>query len=178
MESPLLETRACPSCPGLIAGADPRHFCLECLGDQDMAEVVPFTFAIPAGRMAPFGRRMTRTSRCRALPGPVSMEVHRPALYFPLGDDHGAWPSAPSRQQAGQRASAPLPRDKAAPNKHECIGRLDHCSSARRAHLTGSERLFGRSIGRMNSLVYGVAAAACRVMSLGDHAAWHFPKRP
>ena len=54
MESPLLETRACPSCPGLIAGADPHHLCFKCLGDQDMAEAVPFTFAIPAGQMAPF----------------------------------------------------------------------------------------------------------------------------
>jgi len=54
MESPLLETRACPSCPGLIAGADPHHLCFEYLGDQDMTEAVPFTFAIPAGRMALF----------------------------------------------------------------------------------------------------------------------------
>ncbi|KAL3046899.1 hypothetical protein OYC64_021174 [Pagothenia borchgrevinki] len=58
MESPLLETRACPSCPGLIAGADPCHLCFECLGDQGYgrggAIHVPFTFAIPAGRMAPF----------------------------------------------------------------------------------------------------------------------------
>jgi len=46
MESPLLETRACPSCPGLIVGADPHHLCFECLGDQDMTEVEPFTFAI------------------------------------------------------------------------------------------------------------------------------------
>jgi len=54
MESPLLETRACPSCPGLIAGSDPHHLCFECLGDQDMAEAVPFLFAIQAGRMSPF----------------------------------------------------------------------------------------------------------------------------
>jgi len=110
MESPILETRACPSCPGLIADADPHHLCFEYLGpdhavygvkpspscsacrvllqrrrqhqwehfqthyvspragdtddqeeldvvemgDQDMAGEVPFTFAIPAARMAPF----------------------------------------------------------------------------------------------------------------------------
>jgi len=48
------ETRACPSCPGLIAGADPHYLCFECLGDRDIAEAVQFMFAIPAGQMAPF----------------------------------------------------------------------------------------------------------------------------
>ena len=68
---------------------------------------------------------MTRTSRCRALPGLASMDVHRPGLYLPLvmtmAAERGS-PSAPSRQQAGQRASAPLPRDRAAANKHGVLG--------------------------------------------------------
>ncbi|XP_033976080.1 uncharacterized protein LOC117474148 [Trematomus bernacchii] len=34
---PLLEHRSCPSCPGLIAGADPHRQCFQCLG-QDHAE--------------------------------------------------------------------------------------------------------------------------------------------
>ena len=104
MDSPLLE----PTCPGLIAGADPHRLCFECLGpdhavdgvkhspscnacrsllrlrrqhrlehfqahyvspdevqdqeelevvemeDQEVAGEVPFLFAIPAGRAAPF----------------------------------------------------------------------------------------------------------------------------
>ncbi|KAL3057594.1 hypothetical protein OYC64_007957 [Pagothenia borchgrevinki] len=107
MDSPLLEPRPCPTCPGLIAGADPHRLCFECLGpdhamdgvkhslscnacrslprlrrqhrlehqahyvspdevkdqeeldvvemeDQEVAGEVPFIFAIPAGRAAPF----------------------------------------------------------------------------------------------------------------------------
>ena len=103
MDSPLLEPRPCPTCPGLIAGADPHRLCFECLGpdhavegskhspscsacrapprlrrqhrqhrlehfqvhyvspdeaqDQvelEVAEEVPFVFAIPTGRAAPF----------------------------------------------------------------------------------------------------------------------------
>jgi len=82
MESPLLETRACPSCPGLIAGADPHHLCFECLGDQDMAEAVPFKVAIPAGLRLP-GRMMTTTSR----PWKSTTQVCPPGL--PPGVDHG-----------------------------------------------------------------------------------------
>ena len=51
--------------PGLIGGADPHQLCFECLGpdhaedelevvdvgDQDMAEATPPTFAIPAVRV-------------------------------------------------------------------------------------------------------------------------------
>jgi len=107
MDSPLLEPRPGPTCPGLIAGADPHRLCFESLGpdhaadgltqspacnacrmlprlsrrhrlehfqayyvspeeaedqdlevvemeEQDVAGEVPFVFAIPAGRAAPF----------------------------------------------------------------------------------------------------------------------------
>ena len=37
MDSPLLEHRTCPTCPGLIAGADPHRLCFQCLG-PDHAE--------------------------------------------------------------------------------------------------------------------------------------------
>ena len=40
MDSPLLETRPCPTCPGLIAGADPHRLCFECLGPDHAGEGV------------------------------------------------------------------------------------------------------------------------------------------
>ncbi|KAL3052851.1 hypothetical protein OYC64_005384 [Pagothenia borchgrevinki] len=136
MDSPLLEARPCPTCPGLIAGADPHRWCFECLGadhaveggghspscsacrelprlrrqhrldhfeqaryvspdeaqdqedlevvemdDQEVAKEVPFVFAIRPNRRPHLSRRRkTRTSRCRALLGPVSTRVHRTDL--------------------------------------------------------------------------------------------------
>lgn len=53
MDSPLLEARPCPTCPGLIAGADPHRFCFECLGADH---------AMEGGGNSP------TCSACRALP--------------------------------------------------------------------------------------------------------------
>ncbi|KAL3049084.1 hypothetical protein OYC64_008544 [Pagothenia borchgrevinki] len=103
MESPLLETRACPSCPGLIAGADPHHLCFECL-DQDMAEAVPFTFANSAGLIAPFAGE--EDDEDFSLSGTSGSGVHGsppPRSVLPPGDDHGggAWQPIGSQQAAG-----------------------------------------------------------------------------
>ncbi|KAL3060909.1 hypothetical protein OYC64_009175 [Pagothenia borchgrevinki] len=53
MDSPLLEARPCPTCPGLIAVADPHRFCFECLGADH---------AMEGGGNSP------TCSACRALP--------------------------------------------------------------------------------------------------------------
>ena len=60
MDSPLLEQHPCPSCQGLIDGADLHRCCVECLGsDHAVVEMeehddgVPFVFAMPADRAAP-----------------------------------------------------------------------------------------------------------------------------
>ena len=137
MESPFLETRACPSCPGLIAGADPHHLCFECLGTRIWPRRCHSRSPFQRGGWLRLpGRRMTRTSRCRALPvsgvhgSPPPRSVCQDfPLVMTMAAERGS-PSAPSRKKAGQRTSA---------NKHGCVGRLADCSSARCPHLTGSE---------------------------------------
>ena len=72
------------------------------MGDEDVAGEVPFTFAIPAGRIAPFVEddEESRTSCYRAHPGPASMEVHRRSVRqdFPL-----------VMAMAAERVGLPLP---------------------------------------------------------------------
>jgi len=53
MDSPLLEPRPCPSCPGLIAGADPHRLCFECLGPDHAADGLTQSPAFNACRMLP-----------------------------------------------------------------------------------------------------------------------------
>jgi len=132
MDSPLLEHRPCPTCPALIAGADPQRLCFECLGpdhavegskhypscsdccalprlrrqhrlehfqahyvspdeaqdqeelevvemeDQEVAEEVPFVFAIPACRAAPFVEE--EEDEDFSLSGASGSGVHRAGL--------------------------------------------------------------------------------------------------
>ena len=144
MDSPLLEPRPCPSCPGLIAGADPHRLCFECLGpdhaldgltqspacnacrmlprlsrrhrlehfqayyvspeeaedqylevvemeDQDVAGEVPFVFAIPASRAAPFVEEEDdEDALCFRVRRPGGSATQVCASRLPCGDDHGA----------------------------------------------------------------------------------------
>ncbi|KAL3045344.1 hypothetical protein OYC64_013587 [Pagothenia borchgrevinki] len=58
MDSPVLEHRPCPSCTGLIAGADPHHLCFECLGPEHAADGLAQSPSCHACRMLPrLGRR-------------------------------------------------------------------------------------------------------------------------
>ena len=57
MESPLLE---CPTCPGLIAGANPHRLCFECLGPDHAADGLTQSPACNAFRMLP---RLSRRHR-------------------------------------------------------------------------------------------------------------------
>ncbi|KAL3059565.1 hypothetical protein OYC64_014219 [Pagothenia borchgrevinki] len=60
MQSPLLETRTCPSWPGLIAGADPHHLCFECVGPDHAVDGVKPSLSCTACRVLP---RLTRQHR-------------------------------------------------------------------------------------------------------------------
>jgi len=63
MDSPLMEQRLCPSCPGLIAGTNLHRRCFECLGpDQAAAGLIqsPACNACNACRLIP---RLSRRRR-------------------------------------------------------------------------------------------------------------------
>ena len=65
MDSPLLEQRPCPSCPGIIAGADLHRQCIECLGsDRAAANLGPLT-ACRACRLIPQISRRQRLVQFR-----------------------------------------------------------------------------------------------------------------
>ncbi|KAL3062521.1 hypothetical protein OYC64_002349 [Pagothenia borchgrevinki] len=60
MDSPLLEARPCPTCPGLIAGADPHRWCFECLGADHAVEGGGHSPSCSACRALPWLRRQHR----------------------------------------------------------------------------------------------------------------------
>ena len=60
MDSPLLEPRPGPTCPGLIAGADPHRLCFESLGPDHAADGLTQSPACNACRMLPWLSRRHR----------------------------------------------------------------------------------------------------------------------
>ena len=60
MDSPLLEQRPCPSCPGFIAGADLHLHCIKCLGSDHAAANLGLLPPCSACRLIP---RLSRRQR-------------------------------------------------------------------------------------------------------------------
>ncbi|KAL3046901.1 hypothetical protein OYC64_021176 [Pagothenia borchgrevinki] len=70
MDSPLLEHRACPTCPGLIAGADLYRLCFQCLGPDHAEDGLSQSPACNACRMIPLLSRRHRGHNFRVKFGP------------------------------------------------------------------------------------------------------------
>ena len=66
MDSPLLEPRPCPTCPGLIAGADPHRFCFECMGSDHAVDGVKHYPPCNACQLLPRLRRQHRLEHFQA----------------------------------------------------------------------------------------------------------------
>jgi len=89
MDSPLLEQRPCPSCPGAIAGANLHRQCIECLGsDHTAANLGPLTVC-SACRLIPWLSRHQRLAQFEDCyvspvedPEVVEMEVHKEGVPF------------------------------------------------------------------------------------------------
>jgi len=70
MDSPLLEHRTCPTCPGLITGADPHLLCFQCLGPDHAEDGLGQLPACNACRMIPRLSRQHRADHFRVKFGP------------------------------------------------------------------------------------------------------------
>jgi len=78
---PLLEHRNCPSCPGLIAGADLHRQCFQCLGPDHAEQGTGQTPACVACRSIPMLNRRHRAEHFWRKLGPqVHVEVEDPDL--------------------------------------------------------------------------------------------------
>ena len=66
MDSPILEHRPCPTCTGLIAGADPHRLCFECLGPDHAADGLTQSPSCNACRVLPQLSRRHRLEHFQA----------------------------------------------------------------------------------------------------------------
>ncbi|KAL3063608.1 hypothetical protein OYC64_000025 [Pagothenia borchgrevinki] len=57
--SPVLEHRPCPTCNGLIAGADPHRLCFECLGPEHAGDGLQY----PSCNACPMLPQLSRRHR-------------------------------------------------------------------------------------------------------------------